>query len=333
MAEQKTKTKEYWDSFYLALPPTDNQSVPEGNPNTTNAIRNEAPDLEWIVKTDSPELLDTILSLFPSSDNEKDEAKPHGPVNVLEIGCGVSQLSVCLLRRLLLKKHEKDRRAYSFVATDVSPVCIEQNRFRDGAYITSLQNTDDGISYEVLDVLTQNMDNTYKNQYAVIIDKGTLDTFLFRSKRSKKGSESHPPLLTPLLNNVHRMLRSGCEARYIIISPRAKIKSVRDFRGFANVSRMKINTTFLGCSGALEKSNNKQAKQSKSIYVYECSKDESYNPDKDLPYSDSGSNIDDETTCPKCEMSFKDFRGKVNVHDQGEAVWVRRWKNHCVHCK
>ena len=149
-------------------------------------------------------------------------------------------------------------------------------------------------------------------------------------------SSIHPPLLTPLLNNIHRWLLPGCGSKYIIISPRSKIKSVRDFKGFASVRRTKVDTATLdGNDVVLVKSNNKEAARSKSeVYLYECIKNDKYKPDVDEPYSSMGcnSNSDDET-CGKCGLSFKEFRGNVDVLDQGEAVWARRWKNHCAHCK
>lgn len=346
MAEQKAKTKEYWDTFYSELPTGDevNQFVTESSTMTNNTNGNETSDLEWIAPN-SPQLIDTILSLFPAlDDSESDSKDPNQTTekrcdskvaHILEIGCGISQLSLSLLQRLLLKNQEAaDRvhmRAYDFVSTDVSSVCIEQNRIRDDAFIASIHATDGSLSYELLDVLTQ---KSSSRTYDVILDKGTLDTFLFRSKRTKKGSDSHPPLLTPLLNNLHGWLRSGCKAKYIIISPRSKIRSVRDFRGFTSVRRIKFDVSSLGCDSVLVKSNNEKAARSTSeIYLYECTKNEHYNPENDAPYSSCRCSIEDESICTKCGIRFKDFRGKADAYHQGEAVWARRWKNHYKHCK
>jgi hypothetical protein len=321
---QKVKTKDYWDSFYLSLP----------SAGDINAVVNETPDetssdLEWIVPHSA--VLDTISSLF---------ARSHASVsvNALEIGCGISQLSISLLQRLLLNRHDAKPRdfrcAYCFVATDVSSVCIEHNRTRDDAYITSLRTADGSLSYELLDVLDDKSSSSHTRCYDIVLDKGTLDTFLFRSKRTKKGSLSHPPLLTPLLNNVHRWLRAGWESKYVIISPRPKIKSVRDFRGFASVRRIKVDTSTLNGNVVLVKSNSENAKTSKSeVYLYECVKDDSYDPDEDMPYRSVVCCAEDESICVKCGMSFKHYRGTVDVRDQGEVVWARRWKNHVVHCK
>lgn len=347
-AKQKTKTKEYWDTFYAALPSANdvNKSGARDDPSSkiNDATDDETTsDLEWIVPN-SIELLDTILSLFPSSGNDGYEVKANAEVerndssavNVLEIGCGVSQLSLSLLRRILLKKKEPaspyHNRACSFVATEVSSVCIEHNQKRDNTFISSVDTKDGCLSYQFLDVLNTISSSETTQKYDIILDKGTLDTFLFRSKRTKKGTASHPPLLTPLLNNTHRWLRSGCKAKYIIISPRPKIKSVRDFRGFASVRRIKVDTTGMGEDVVLVKGNSEKSTQAKTeVYLYECTRNDSYNPEEDSPYFSLGYNTEDESTCEKCGVSFKDFRGKA--FDQGEIVWARRWKNHGVHCK
>ena len=353
--KQKDKTKAYWDTFYSTLPSsaddatsfaTKGDLAQKTKAKEDTAKKEDTSDLEWIVPN-SPGLLDTILSLFPlptSETTDRDDARnDSSAINVLEIGCGVSQLSISLLRRVLLKKKESasellEHPPHAFVATDVSPVCIEHNITRDGTFISTLLPKNDGsLRYEFLDVLNEQvLASSSIRKYNVILDKGTLDTFLFRSKRTKKGSSIHPPLLTPLLNNIHRWLLPGCGSKYIIISPRSKIKSVRDFKGFASVRRTKVDTATLdGNDVVLVKSNNKEAARSKSeVYLYECIKNDKYKPDVDEPYSSMGcnSNSDDET-CGKCGLSFKEFRGNVDVLDQGEAVWARRWKNHCAHCK
>ena len=219
---QKVKTKDYWDSFYSSLPS-------DGGINSTkvqNLGETSPSELEWIVPHSA--VLETISGLCPPSIQDRS----HVPVsvNALEIGCGVSQLSLTLLRRLLLSQ-DADRRdvRYFFVATDVSPICIEHNRTRDDSFMTSLNIAHGSLSYELLDVLDDKLSSAHDRKYDLILDKGTLDTFLFRSKRKQKGSSSHPPLLKPLLNNIHRWLRTGCGSKYVIISPRPKIKSLRDF--------------------------------------------------------------------------------------------------------
>lgn len=327
MASQKVKTIEYWDNFY------DKVQVNQGTSGDPSTSSKKSSQLEWILPN-SRELLDAILSLFPKRDEIDEYCCNH---DVLEIGCGVSQLSISLLQRLNNEdtdtaSHKHKQEVYNFTSTDVSSVCIEHNRIRDDAFITSLQYTDYSLSYEIFDVLAGSiLTSQHYHKYEVIFDKGTLDTFLFRTKRTKKGSLSHPPLLTILLNNIHRLLRSG-GGSYVIISPRQRIKSVRDFKGFASVSRMTVDVD--GGGGAvLVKGNAKQQSKKSDVYLYKCTKNDHYNPDTDKPFAVSdGEEVNDESTCETCSLTFKEFRGNIRVNDQGEVVWVRRWKNHIVHC-
>ena len=326
MSNQKSKTIDYWDDFYSSVPSAD--------------LNEPASELEWIVPNSF--VLDTILSIFPTQSQAPRNARTKNyDVRLLEVGCGVSRLSISLLQRLLLycqgintNSHDIYFR-YNFVATDVSSVCIEHNRERDSAYASSICNGRHRFSYEVLNVLSYDASSPHNQQYDMILDKGTLDTFLFRSKRTNKGSTAHPTLLTQLLNNVHRWLRCGCDAKYVIISPRAKIKSIRDFNGFARVRRIKLDTTASSNDVVLVKGNGENSKLPKSeVYLYECIKNDSYHPTRDAPYRDVIiCNTRDESLCSTCGISFKEFLGKVDSRDQGEVAWERRWKNHCVHCK
>lgn len=315
---QKDKTKDYWDTFYTS--------------SKINNCDESSADFEWIVPTNSPELLDIIFSIFPlSSDLSSGKCNNCDPTtNVLEIGCGVSQLSISLLKHILQKIQENANsgRAYHITATDISSASTEHNRLRDNAFISSL-DTKYSLSYKVLDALNV---ETLSETFDVILDKGTLDTFLFRTKRTKKGSSSHPPILKLLLNNIHHLLRTGRGARYIIISPRSKIKSVRDFRGFASVRSYKIDTSASG-GNIVVKGNSGKTEVSSEVYLYECIKNDSYNPEKDEPFSGSMCEInDDNLTCSKCEMTYVEYHKGQVVH-QGEIVWARRWKNHRIHCK
>ena len=256
---------------------------------------------------------------------------------MLEIGCGVSRLSLSLLQRMLLRRQEEasgfHRRACNFVATDVSLMCIEQNRMRDECFAASIPAAVGSLRYEPLDMLNQNSSASRRNLYEVILDKGTLDTFLFRSKRTNKRSASHPPLLTSLLKNVHRLLRSSCGAKYVTVSPRRKIKAVRDFRGFASVRRIKIETDSLAGDAVLVRGNSERAaRPTSAVYLYECTKNDSFDSDSDLPYS-AESGADGDSTCRRCGMTFADFRGKSGARGQGEIALQRRWKNHGIHCK
>lgn len=327
---QKAKTKYYWDSFYLALPHHASSIEGDGVKEFNEVVSSSTADLEWIVPNSA--ILDTISRIFLPSSQDSIVS-----IHVLEIGCGVSQLSLSLLQRLLQNNHQHAPQ-FDFVATDVSSICIEHNRIRDDAFVSLLHDTAAArLSYEVLDVLDTNLQSHSKHirRYDMILDKGTLDTFLFRSKRTNKGCELHPPLLMPLLNNIHRWLRLGSDAKYVIISPRSKIKSVRDFCGFKSVCRVRVDTTMLNSDDViLVKGNGENASISKSeVYLYICLKDDIYDPDEDVPYRSMKDSSEDDSICTKCGMNFKQYRGTVDVKDQGEVVWTRRWRNHIVHCK
>mmetsp|Transcript_12907 Transcript_12907/g.18511 ORF Transcript_12907/g.18511 Transcript_12907/m.18511 type:complete len:317 (+) Transcript_12907:158-1108(+) len=303
--KQNDKTIDFWDTFYKDLD-TDVSSPSNNN------------DLEWIV-SNTPVVLDKILSLIGNNNR------------ILEIGCGVSQLSRSLLERMIRQPVDgNSHHLFEFVSTDVSLVCLQHNQTRDASYIASLPNGV-SLSYAELNVLNQ-LPAFELHKYDVILDKGTCDTFLFRSKRSQKGSAAHAPLMKPLLNNIHRLLRSECNAKYIIISPRSKLKSVRDFNGFASVKRTKMSTDLRG-DAVLAESNADHTHKPAHVFIYECTRNDSYQPDKDEPFGDEGlSTINDETICKKCHMNFASFRGSVNIQDQGAVQWTRRFKNHTIHC-
>src|SRR5210317_113616 len=154
--KQNDKTVSFWDTFYKT-------SVTNG-------------ELEWIT-SDAPLVLDKILSLYPTAQQQ---------LHILEIGCGVSTLSRSLLERMLQTAEGKSKQAYEFVSTDVSSVCLEHNRSRDAAFISSLPENA-SLSYAELNVVKE-LEPCQRNKYSVVLDKGTCDTFLFRSKRKQKGS-------------------------------------------------------------------------------------------------------------------------------------------------
>ena len=310
--KQNHKTKQYWDSFYSNL----SSHAPAGSSDSTDQR------FEWIV-ANSPVLLDEILGMLPSSAIVADDDGVRR-LRALEIGCGVSELSRCLLQRLSSSETERnDVLSYEFMATDVSQVCINHCRQRDNDFIH--KNSNGYVHYEILDILSTEA----TQQFNVILDKGTLDTFLFRSKRTNKGSELYPRILVQLLNNIHAWLKNG--GKYLIISPRGKIKAVRDYVGFISVRRISFDEATLG--GFVLMKSNTTVNKKNSIYIYECKRNDSYNSQRDEPFRMVSKTASDESECPKCHQTFKEFRGNVKIEDQGKIVWIRRWDNHLVHCK
>lgn len=311
--KQNHKTKQYWDGFYSKLP--NHPITPEDDTSSR---------FEWIVANSYP-LLDEILEKFPEFSDNSLNSKIR--LEVLEIGCGVSELSRCLLERLIENRSSFHQRvSFGFDATDISEVCIDQCHQRDQTFIDSLQDSsNDSLQYKTLDILTTEP----TQQYDVILDKGTLDTFLFRSKRTNKGSEPYPPLLLPLLNNIHGWLKNG--GRYLIISPRGRIKAVRDYIGFQSVRRVAFNLDNLG--GAVLMKSNADSTTKNEVYIYECVRNDDYNPQSDEPFRSTAKAVDDQSACAKCQQTFKEFRGKVEVEHQGKIVWERKWNNHVLHCR
>lgn len=310
--KQNCKTINFWDEFY-----TDLKEACLVEHQTSDGS-----ELEWIV-SDKLILVDKISSLFPKTELSQ--------MCLLEIGCGVSLLSRSLLERML--RQDEEGKSYDFVSTDVSLVCLDANRARDAAFIGSLPENA-SLSYAQLNVVKE-VPPCHLHKYHVILEKGTLDTFLFRSKRTQKGSEAHAPLLKRLLNNVHRMLRSDCKAKYIIISPRPKLKSVRDFVGFASVNRIRMSTDALGGTVLVKNNSERNLVDRKPafIFIYECTRNDFYDPGSDEPFLDRGlTKIDDGSVCGKCHTTFKDFHGKVDIEDQGVLQWTRRFRNHTIHC-
>ncbi|KAL7482796.1 hypothetical protein ACHAW6_008455 [Cyclotella cf. meneghiniana] len=364
-AKQNEKTKQYWDSFYCDLSShapllnySEQSSCSTGKEEDGDGLHeNDVGGLERIVDN-SDILLDELLNMFPQTIRASPKNESHArKLNVLEIGCGVSELSRSLLEKLVMNRSQSNETgmSYGFVATDVSSVCVDRNRKRDKAFITSLvnrssnnanntgsnkscsiSNCTDSLSYETLDVLTQNP--TVQNHYDIILDKGTLDTFLFRSKRTHRGTEAYPPILVPLLNNIHSWLRHDVSAKYIFISPRSKIKAVRDYNGFAKVRRVAMDVAALDGTVLVQRNNTDSTSKRKNVFIYECIRNDQYRPERDWPFrsqnnSDCAGAVDDRSMCPHCKQSFRQFRGKVEIRDQGVIVWGRRWNNHLIHCK
>jgi hypothetical protein len=140
-------------------------------------------------------------------------------IHVLEIGCGSSTLASDLCEfwnRTFLAESPFLR--LTIVATDASRVCIEQQRARNPY--------SDQCKYEVWNVLEapQPAEQQQHWQYFfdVVLDKGCVDTILFRAK---KGAE----LAKLALANIKNCLRLGSTSstavsRYCVITSRKKYR-------------------------------------------------------------------------------------------------------------
>jgi SAM-dependent methyltransferase len=237
------------------------------------------------------------------------EAIPlHG--RVLEIGCGTSHLS----RDLYC--HYKE--SCAVVATDVSAVCIKSNQKRDEALLAMSQGR---FSYQVLDALQSNPE--LMDSSNVILDKGCLDTFLFRS-----GHQVSEQLVKTLLDNVHRWLKDN--GKYIVFTPRRRLKLLRDYAGFASVQRSALDESSNVVLGDLDGDSGND-----TVYMYVCEKDRSYTPGNGIAFRD-GYDLafrGEKHTCSSCSMTFQDFCNGEDMNGKRIKYWTRRWRGHCVHCR
>jgi SAM-dependent methyltransferase len=248
-----------------------------------NVYHTNESDKEWIVKP-SAKLLDYLQTWMPKD------------ATLLEIGCGTSYLA----RYLYLCERFTGT---CFLVTDVSPVCVDINRKRDASLLS------DRFQYQVLDALDPPL-TLKKQHFDVVMDKGCLDTFLYRSSHGEK-------LVISLLENVHQMLKN--DGRYIIFSPRRKIRLIRDYKGFQFIERISLsssNSDVGDLCGETRKS---------VVFLHIYRKSVQQNPNKG-----EMKDLDDlSESCSRCGMTFQDFCKSNEI----TSKVMRRWKGHRTHCQ
>ena len=300
---------------------------------------------------------------------------------------------------------------FHVTATDASEVCLHINRARDCTFspllVSDHQRHDDSqqepfmtsnsnnrikdtLDYKVLDITKDNYNYNKSSsittddirhsinasllplaQQDMILDKGCLDTLLFRHSTRDNSNitnnystqlhshsrSQYPPVVTNLLNNVHSMLRPN-GGIYLLITPRSKLKPVRDFQGFCSVRIQKISSSHVATAidktlssndcdyntmemGDLQhttttNNNNNKLQQKQCAYIYTCIRNDKYQICKHSPYVNNYNTATtlppENDTCPKCHLSFFNFRSGENVIGKGSQSWIRRWKGHCLHC-
>lgn len=375
---QKDRTIQFWDEYH-----TDHDQK------------------EWISQPDE-ELLamickhidikpsrvdDVVIESSNGNDSDDNDVSTIQPIReqqqqyvfrILEIGCGTSTLVRDL--KIYIEERQQYLSKHQVIAcgTDVSQVCVDTCIQRDNDWIIKSNGT---LQYKVLNVLNNNDnddnddeklhyydgDRIYNQQqtWDLIIDKGCLDTFLFRTRqRGERGV--YPESLRRVLHNIHTWMRSGPSSRYMLISPRSKLRPVRDFVGFESVNRYPLPRDTIqaaeiirgGGRGTNNNSNNNKHKNINNStddddegrnhqinntinnkphgYLYVCSKNEEYvangksceafrTDHRDLP--------DEHSQCDGCQTTFFDFRHGEAVEGRGLVFWTREFKNHCIHCK
>lgn len=256
---QKEATLQYWDNIH-------------------QQSSNDGATVEWILEPNDA-LMDAILEQMPEYANR-----------ILEIGCGTSSLCELLWKRLVHSERLVDK--VKFLVTDVSAVCIEQQRRKRPCH--------EAIEYQTLDATKPHEE--FRGRFDMVLDKGCLDTFLFRSKRSK---------VDTILQYIHSWLKEG--SIYCILTPRKKLLRDCNFEGF-HVTRVKMDDRIFP-AGSLVGANGKRIRKQ---FMYVCRKVDS------LPRQVATSLTE---PCPACGITLDDYRERTDDN------WVRKFLGHKQHCK
>jgi len=283
---QRSKTLVYWDQVH------------EEN--------HQSSAIEWIADPSST-ILEKLASYLPS----------ESPLRLLEVGCGTSCLSKSLYQHITIHPCNVDE----FCVTDVSPVCIQHNQTRDAEFI---RHHHPRFRYKIWNILDNIDGSSSKNDkpFDVILDKGCLDTFLFRSETR---------IQSVLVAKFLRFLHSWCTKKYIVITPRSKLPTLlRDHPGFLSIQKNILTERI----GVLVGSNKGKPKNERA-YVHVCIIDPNYTCPSlmVMNYSnDTASNEVVKLTCDKCGISSNEFFGQLNSC-LSQAKKIRQWKGHQTHCR
>jgi SAM-dependent methyltransferase len=307
---QKYRTLKFWDDFHE---------------------NNEAK--EWIVHP-TPDLFDLIYSECSSLKGAADGRRMI-ILRVLEIGCGTSTMARDFWMHIESTKKEECSNLY-IRSTDVSQVCVDTCLARDkdlanhpsGQFETAT-GARIGLEYSTLSVL-ETPGEADCGAWDVILDKGCLDTFLFRS-RNRGENKAYPAVVATALDNIWTMLADG--GVYLILSPRTKLKAVRDYAGFSSVNRA---VQFGEKASLVSKKNNKPrvGDDIETCYMYVCHKKSDYVIGETATFRENYRILPmDDDKCPHCGLVFRVFRNGEDTDGRGVIFWTREWKNHCIHCK
>jgi SAM-dependent methyltransferase len=375
---QREKTIQFWDNYH-----------------------DENDSEEWISKP-GEELLEMIFDRIYDGKTKENLFPCHQQCfSILEIGCGTSTLVRDLKRYI-----EERLPTIEVVAcgTDASKVCVAVNTERD-CHNDSPSETSErrgSLWYEVLNVLDG---APSRKNWDLIIDKGCLDTFLFRSRHRGTHNKTYPESLRILLDNLHvwqtrstiagsgtiggddvqsaallpntdgnnnpndnertsqqSQQPGGATGVYVIITPRPKLKAVRDYAGFSSVRRYplpKVSRSKL--EGKKNNDSNNQLLEGERCrnsnggesqdacattaspgFMFVCTKNDDYRVGVSMPFPASscmrnGNNNnnppDDDIQCSRCKRTFREFRKEGGLEFRGMAYCIRKWKSHCIHCK
>ena len=289
---QNDRTLRFWDDFYNAQEPSS--------------------DKEWILQPSQP-LLQRLSQCL----------EKRASCRILEIGCGTSSLGRELWKYMRTNPPAgEEQPSVHLLATDVSEVCIRQNQERDSELIDQGENT--SLEYKVLNIVKS--DPELEGKFDFILDKGCLDTFLFRSRQRGGGSQSYGEHVRSAIDNIQSWLSK--DGVYVILSPRIKFKTVRDYAGFSSVDRFELNPAELQL-GDLEGEEGDNG----CLFLYVCHKNPAYSSSSDEAFPRDQEQFPDEDSCQTCGVTFVEFRKGEDLSGRGEVFWRRQWKGHCAHCK
>ena len=295
---QRAKTIQFWDQHH-------------------GKVKNQ----EWIVEPSSNTLHKILLPILTSDceeingdDRDREDSHIQEDFALLEIGCGTSHFAKEIYS--LAQKRGK------FIVTDVSEVCIQANKIRDE---TLIQNSNNRFDYQVFDAISDVNNDDFNGQtFDFILDKGCLDTFLFRSETRIQNK-----LAEKLFNRIHSLLKVS--GRYIVITPRSKPKVLRDFKGFERIHRHVINEGLADLDGNKAIVHDSNTSKEQNVYMFTCTRNDNYVAGEGgafLDEYDKGANEDFEKICQKCGIEFDQFFPGLKM-----ARRVRQWKGHRIHCR
>lgn len=306
-----------------------------------NDFHEKTGEKEWIVHPTS-DLFHLICSQFPVPTARGEDITDNngdGLLRVLEIGCGTSTMA----REFWNYVQEYKTDCNFFIrATDVSQVCIDACWERDKDIMDShyifpsdhqlpVQGKCCGLQYATLNVMSQPTKEDC-GTWDAILDKACLDTFLFRS-RHRGQSKAYSGVIQTALDNIWSLLSD--DGVYILMSPRTKLKAVRDYAGFASVERRIIDSEAKGSRISKPKYGSISKKHADdACYMYVCKKNCDYVIGETKAFKENLSTLPpDHSRCHSCGVIFTEFLGAENPEDRGVVFWSREWKNHCIHCK
>jgi hypothetical protein len=216
---------------------------------------------EWIYES-SDHLFQMILAPLMSNDDD-DENDTKDVVQILEIGCGTSTLAADLCdywnrtyynnsapdpQEEDVRQQRRQRRQLTMIATDASVVCIKQQKANN--------QHPDQCSYEVWNILEPRDNNDEEWKFDLVVDKGCVDTILFRAK---KGEE----LAAIALANIQRCLRTT-NSPYCVITSRKKYRKYLAPVFAGRITSQRLDVTQKGDAAIVKKERNDQ------VFLYVC---------------------------------------------------------------